>query len=98
MCGCRAKSGGGSAVAQKGYAVSPTAPSAKTYSSTTVSNVSTTLTLVIGVQPLYRSFIPAKYRTGGGAAIKLYQGEHVTLDGRLATYLLTVSNGQVAAV
>ena len=98
MCGCRAKSGGGSAVAQKGYAVSPTAPSTKTYTSTTVSNVSTTLTLVIGVQPLYRTFIPAKYRTGGGNAIKLYQGEHVVLDGRLASYLLTVSNGQVATV
>ena len=98
MCGCRAKSGGGSAVAQKGYAVSPTAPSAKTYSSTTVSNVSPRLMLVLSVQPLYRSFIPAKYRTGGGAAIKLYQGEPVVLDDRLATYLINVSNGEIVKI
>ena len=98
MCGCRARAGGGSAVATKGYAVSPTTSSSITVSSVTVANVSTTLSLVIGVQPVYRSFIPAKYRTGGGTAIRLAQNDPVVLDGRLATYLINIANGQVATV
>jgi hypothetical protein len=98
MCGCRAKSGGGSASASRGYAVSATTPLTVATTSTTIANVSQSLTLVLAVQPIYRTFIPAKYRTGGGTAIKLHQNERVSLDSRLATHLISISSGQVGVV
>lgn len=97
MCGCRAKSSGSSGASR--YAVSATSTNTtQQVSSTTITNASTTLTLVIGVSPLYRSFIPKKYSTGGGTSIKLYLNDNVSLDSRLAQYLIDVSNGQVVAV
>ena len=98
MCGCRAKAGNSGTGSSK-YAVSAT--STTTYqnvSPSIITNASTTLTLVIGVPPLYRSFVPKKYSTGSGTSIKLYQNVHVTMDSRLATYLVEVANGQVVTV